>query len=228
MLQPVEILPGCRRALRRAVSLEATVASDAWDAPRLHRTTDLSPQGMRLAAGTRLPVGSTVSVSFSPPGWWVLGPVELAARVVRSEPRDGDRPAAMGLAFQDLRPGLEEQLAHTLIGRPPPLPQRGRSLARELVWVDALLTYTEDLGDRVNTIEVSERLAAGELEELAFEPLGELMTGGREPYAGRGAASRAVTRARRRPGGRRWCGRAGRSARAARGSGRRSARPSRG
>jgi hypothetical protein len=188
MLHPVEILPGARRSLRRAVHLDAEVVAAPWSAPRLHRVTDLSPEGMRVAAGTRLPVDEPVLVSFTPPGWWVLGEVSLLARVARHEPREGDRPASMGLEF--LRPpaGVRDQLARTLQGRPPPLRVGRRPARRELVWVDVLVTYTEDLGDRVNTFEVSEVMRAEDLDALEVEPLSGLLTGARRPYEWQHAA----------------------------------------
>ena len=179
MLQTVEILPGSRRSLRRAVSLEAELIAAPWAAPRKHRVLDLSPEGMRLAAGTRLPEGELLLVTFTPPGWWLLGELSVWARVARSEPREAERPATMGLEFLTLPEGLHDQLGRTLRGTPPPLPNKPRAVQRELVWVDVLLTYTEDLGDRVNTFEVSEAVALDELEAaLTIEPLAPVLTGG--------------------------------------------------
>lgn len=168
MLHAVEILPGHRRSVRRAVALEAEVIAAPWDAPRKHRVVDLSPEGMRLAAGTRLPADEPILVTFTPPGWWVLGELSLWARVARSEPRRADDAATMGLEFLSLPEGLREQLARTLRFRPPPLPTGERRLPTELVWVDLLLTYTEDLGDRVNTFEISELVLAEDL-DAAFD-----------------------------------------------------------
>lgn len=156
MLQRVEVVPGHRQELRRAVSLEADLITERWERPRRHRVIDLSPRGMCVAAGTRLEPGERLVVSFTPPGWWVLGELELFARVRRSVPRHGERPATVGLEFLDLPWGARGQLDHQLRGLPPPLPQqRPRT---ELVWVDELVTWEEDLGDRVNTFEVSAAL----------------------------------------------------------------------
>ena len=156
MLQTVEVLPGSRRELRRAVSLEASLISESWRDPRRHRVLDLSPDGMCLAAGTRLPLQERVVVSFTPPGWWVLDELTLFAEVRRSEARTHERPAMLGLAFLDLPCGARDQLALAVRGMPPPLP-RHRPV-QELVWVDDLVTWEEDLGDRVNTFEVSPAL----------------------------------------------------------------------
>ena len=139
--------------------------------------TDLSPHGLRLAAGTCLHEGEAVVVSFTPPGWWLFGELDVFARVVRSEPRHGSASASMGLEFLDLPRGARAALAHGLRGMPPPLPTERRK-ASEMVWVDLLVTYTEDLGDRVNTFEVSEVMGAIEVEHLAPRSLGTLLTGG--------------------------------------------------
>lgn len=180
MLQVVEILPDARRSLRRAVEVEAELIAAPWDAPRPHRILDLSPEGMRVAAGTRLPEDEPILVTFTPPGWWLLGEVSLWARVARAEPRSQARPATMGLEFLQLPRGLRDQLGRTLVGRPPPLPSAPPKPATELVWVDVLLTYTEDLGDRVNTFEVSEAVLAEDLDAaLRVEPLAPVLTGGR-------------------------------------------------
>ncbi len=156
MLETVEVLPGDRHTLRRAVALEATLMSARWDEPRVHRVLDLSPDGIGLAAGTRLPLEDRVAVSFTPPGWWVLDELTLFAEVRRATPRVGARPARLGLAFLDLPQGAREQLDLAVRGLPPPLPRYRKQL--EQVWVDGLVTWEEDLGDRVNRFEVSEAL----------------------------------------------------------------------
>lgn len=138
---------------------------------------------MRVAAGTRLVKGEHLVLSFVPPGWWLHGELTLFARVARSTERTDGAPASMGLEFLDLPNGAARELARCLRGLPPPLPIRQRSPHREMVWVDVLLTHVEDLGDRVNTFEVSERIRLSDLER-ALEPvsLGGLVTGGRGAY----------------------------------------------
>lgn len=188
MLQSVEILPSSRRSLRRDVRCEVELIAAPWSAPRLHRVTNLSPDGMSVAAGTRLPADESLVVSFTPPGWWLLGELTLFARVARSQERRGDEPATMGLSFLDMPVGAHAQLARALRGRPPPLPRARPRRRRELVWVDTLVTYTEDLGDRVNTFEVSEAIRAIDDEDgldealLAPRSLCALLTGSRTPY----------------------------------------------
>jgi len=183
MLQAVEILPNARQTLRRSVKhLESEVIASCWDDPRKHRVLDLSEHGMRVAAGTRLSRGETTLLSFTPPGWWVHGEVTVFAKVVRETARREGLPATMGFEFLDLPPGARRELAQSLKGFPPPLPSAKRRQKKDLVWVEVLLTYTEDLGDRVNTFELSERIRASDLEALEPEPLGGLITGGRKPY----------------------------------------------
>lgn len=182
MLVPVEIIPSARSLVRRAVSLEAHVVSRAWEGMRKHRVLDLSPDGMRVAAGTRLEVDEPVVVTFEPPGWWLFGELTLFAKVARTTPRDTAFPASMGLRFLDLPRGARGELQRTLRGLPPPIPRKKRRAERELVWVDTLVTYTEDLGDRVNTFEVSEALGSIDLDDVVLEPLSELLTGGDETW----------------------------------------------
>lgn len=182
MLEPVEILPGCRRTLRRGVSMDAELIASRWDRPRAHRVTDVSPLGLRVAAGTRLPVDEVVALSFVPPGWWLHGEVTVFSRVASSAPRHDGLSAWMGLEFLDLPAGVEAHLQRSLRGLPPPLPSRRSRHRKELVWVDMLVTYTEDLGDRVNTVEMSEVMKAVDEEELQVQSLGGLLTGGRRPY----------------------------------------------
>lgn len=186
MLQSVEILPGARRALRRAVHVECDVVSRWWDEPVPHLATDLSPQGIWLESALPLELGDEVVLAFRPPRWpkgcevMVFG----AVRRVDLRRRASDpRRAGMGIEFLDLAVGDEGELTASLRGLPPPLPRRRRARSRrEQIWVDMLLTWEEDLGDRVNTFEVSERI--GMVADCDFEPesLSELVTGSRPPH----------------------------------------------
>lgn len=187
MLQPAEVLlSNTRQCLRRSVpSLESEVIAGRWDAPRAHRVLDLSERGMRVAAGTRLSRDENVVLSFVPPGWWLHGEITVFAKVVRETERHDAGPATMGFEFLDLPKGAAEELARCLRGLPPPLPRSRPKPRKELVWVDVLVTYTEDLGDRVNTFEVSERIAGFEDGSIEVAPLGGLVTGGHAPYAWR-------------------------------------------
>ena len=188
MLHAAEVLPGARRSLRRVVSLDCQLFAPSWEAPRRHRIVDLSPAGVGLLAAGLLPLDEGVVISFTPPGWWVHGELTALARVARAEPRSGPRSARMGLELLDLAPGAGAELARVLRGRPPPLPSRAPRLRRELVWIDVLCTFEEDLGDRVNVIEVSEAL--GVIDEVELEPraLAPLLTGSAAPYHWRCAA----------------------------------------
>jgi len=183
MLQPVEIFPNARQTLRRSVAhLDSDVIAGRWDIPRKHRILDMSDQGMRVASGTRLKCGEHVVLCFTPPGWWLHGELTVFAEVKRETRRDAENPATMGLEFIDMPDGARADLRHCLRGFPPPLPTAATKVRRELVWVDVLVTYTEDLGDRVNTFEVSDRMATLQTRDLAPAPLSGLVTGGRRPY----------------------------------------------
>ncbi|MCB9591913.1 MAG: hypothetical protein H6719_04200 [Sandaracinaceae bacterium] len=142
---------------------------------------------MRVASGTRLPRGEHVVLSFIPPGWWVHGELTVFARVARETERHDGAPATMGFEFIDLPRGARTELSRCLRGLPPPLPRVRARPKKELVWIDVMVTYTEDLGDRVNTFEVSERIADFDAGSLQLQTLGGLVTGGRRPYRWRHA-----------------------------------------
>ena len=186
MLQLVEIFSNERQTLRRGVDMNVEVIASPWDAPRKHRILDLSDRGLRVASGTRLPVGEDVVVSFTPPGWWIFGELTLFAKVKRQTERFGDgRPATMGMEFVDLPQGLRIELKRSLRGVPPLVPKGKRRARSQLVWVDVLMTFTEDLGDRVNTFEVSDRLCALDDREIVPATLGGLLTGSGAPHGWR-------------------------------------------
>lgn len=175
MLQSVEVLPGARRALRRAVSLDCRVVSDLWDEPVPQVATDLSPYGMWLRTEYPLEPGSEVVVAFTPPGEprdrevLLFGTVRRAALGRRRSDPGG---AGMGVAFEYLDEETVAQLCGKLRGLPPPLPRS--KPRRELVWVDTLLTCEEADG---TVVDVSARLDDLGDEELSLAPLGELVTG---------------------------------------------------
>ncbi len=183
MLQSVQVLPGARRALRRAVHVECDVVSSWWDEPVTHLVTDLSPHGLWLEAPFPLEPGEELVVCFRPPRWGDRPEIQAFGAVRRVELRrrtDDPRGSGMGIELLDLAPGDEEALAEALRGLPPPLPnERVPRLAREHVWVDTLLTWEEDLGDRINTFEVSQEIGLIADIDFEIEPLGELVTGGR-------------------------------------------------
>jgi hypothetical protein len=185
MLQLAEVLPGSRRALRRAVHLECDVVSPWWDEPIAHRATDLSPHGIWLESQFPLSLGDVAVLTFRPPRWRERAEVIAFGAVRRVELRrraSDPRASGMGIEFLDLDDDEASELARTLVGLPPPLPgARHARTRREQVWVDALLTWEEDLGDRVNTFEVSERFDAIDDDELDIAPLGDFVTGGRPP-----------------------------------------------
>ena len=193
MLEAVDVMPDSRRALRRAVELEAEVVCDLWAGSAPHRATDLSPYGIWLETPFPLERGTEVVLSFVPPRWsadrelLVVGDVR---RVELSRRRSDPLPSGMGVAFRGMGEAERDALAETLRGLPPPLPRRQASprLHRELVWVDMLLTWEEDLGEQLNDFEVSDRVGVVAEHEMDFEPLSGLLTAGKRPYKWKTAA----------------------------------------
>lgn len=185
MLQPVTVLPGGRRALRRAVHVECDVVSRWWDEPVPLLATDLSPFGLWLESPFPLEVGDEMVLELRPPRW--SGPdlqVFGAVRRVSLRRRASDpRSSGMGIEFLDLRAEDAAELTRAVRGLPPPLPKpRHPRLRREQIWVDTLLTWEEDLGDRVNTFEVSEEMGLIADFDFEIETLSDLVTGGRASY----------------------------------------------
>jgi hypothetical protein len=129
-------------------------------------------------------VGDELVVSFAPPRW--RGPSLVAlAEVRRADAHRRSRRAGMGLAFVDLRDDDRDDLAAALRGLPPPLPvTRSPAVREELAWIEMLLTWQEDLGDRVNVFEVSDAFEATLEDEIEIASLGELVTSPRAARAG--------------------------------------------
>ena len=159
MLEPVEVYVQRRQAVRRKVDLLCSVVADLWDEPVEHVVRDLSHRGMYL--DTPLPVdpGTELVLELWPPG--LDAPLYLFGRVCRVELRrraHEDRGAGLGVELLGTPPEVEQQLQRALQGLPPRLPGGPLPTRRELVWVETVLTWEEDLGDRVNVFEVSELL----------------------------------------------------------------------
>lgn len=169
MLQSAEIFPIRRRALRRSVHLPCDVIGTEWEDPVAHVATDLSPYGCWLDTPFPLRPETEVALTFRPPRWHSNREIVTFARV-RRRARTGAR-RGMGLEFLDLSTGEQDELRQALHGLPPPLETRQQRPGREFVWVDTLLTWSEDLGDRVNTYTVSDMVGVVEDEDLDFEPL---------------------------------------------------------
>lgn len=189
MLEPVDIVENSRRALRRAVSLECEVLSEIWDEPVAHRATNVSEYGAWLESALPLDPGDEVVLSFTPPRMAQPYLVTGLVRRVELHRRNGEHDrSGMAIEFVDLPSHCEAALRATLIGFPPPLPRElyVPRLRRDFVWVETLLTFEEELDDRVNVFEVSELL--GIVTETPFGPvepafdvssLGSLLTGGK-------------------------------------------------
>lgn len=176
MLHPIEIVPTARRTARRAVRIGCEIVSDRGAS--LERIVDLSPRGACVEITEPLARGEELVLGFVPPGW--QDRVETLARVTYVW--SAGATSLAGVTFVDLDPTVRERLTRTLRGLPPPLPVRKRAMV-ELVWLDVLVTWEEDLGDRVNSFEVSDVMSALDDGELAIETLSPLLTAGRSDYA---------------------------------------------
>ncbi|MEM9071298.1 MAG: PilZ domain-containing protein [Myxococcota bacterium] len=180
MLEPVEVFVQRRQSTRRAVDLICEVVSDLWDEPVAHRVRDLSPQGLFL--DTPLPVdpGTELVLELIPPG--CDEPLYLFGSVRRVEMRrraDEERGGGLGIELLDTPWDVQELLREALRGLPPPLPKGLPPTEPEMVWVETLLTWEEELDDRVNVFEVSDVFRFEEHLEAKMsdlELLGEFQT----------------------------------------------------
>ncbi len=166
MLERVDVFAQRRKDLRRAVNLAAEVVSDLWDEPIPHRIRDLSPGGLFIDTPYPLDVGAELVLELCPPG--EPEPVYLFGRVRRVElrRRRDERPGAgMGVELLGTPDHVIESIRDSLVGLPPPLPRKSRTPTNtEMIWVDMLLTWEEELSDQTNVWEVSERLLLDSLE----------------------------------------------------------------
>ena len=173
MLHPIEILPTShRRTPRRGFELGCALTSHV-SGPRRHSLVDLSHKGARVVGdGLAVSRDDRVLLEFAPPA---LGRrVETLARVAHVA--ETDRGVDVVLEFVWLAEALLQDLHRALRGVPPPLPHlRKPRRPAELVWVEMLVTWEEDLGDRVNTFEVSERMATIDDGEFEIEALAPIM-----------------------------------------------------
>lgn len=171
MLSTVEIIPSARRTTRRGIEIGCELFSQRGGSRR-ERVLDLSPDGARISTEVPLFRGEEVLLSFVAPGA-MDDRISTMCRVVHA----GGGSSIVGVSFLELPKHAQHEMRRRLRGVPPPLPsQRMKS---ELVWVDALVTWEEDLGDRVNTFAVAERFEALEDRELEIAALAPVLTGSR-------------------------------------------------
>lgn len=173
MLSPVEIIPSARRTVRRGIELGCELFSEEGGSRR-ERLIDLSQEGARISSEVPLRHGEEVVLSFVPPGAHD-DRISTLCEVVHIS----DRSPLVGVRFVDLSKPERRAMARRLRGVPPPLPKQ--RLSGEMVWVEALVTWEEDLGDRLNTFEVSDRLLALEDREIVPAAIGSMLSGG-APY----------------------------------------------
>jgi hypothetical protein len=173
MLERVEIIPTSRKSVRRAVELGCELVSRTD--VRTERVLDLSSRGARVRTRNELRRGEEVLMTFVPPN----APRRVSALGQVRHFEDG----IAGVEFFSLDRIDENELQARLRGLPPPLPKKSIKPRSELVWVDCLLTWEEDLGDRVNIFEVSERIQAIDDGELTIATLSPVLTAGAPAYA---------------------------------------------
>jgi hypothetical protein len=174
-----DAFPQRRRAVRRAVQVECDVVSDHWDEPVPLLATDMSPFGLWLETPFPLEIGEELVIAFTPPGLHdELVAIAEVRRVALRRRRTDPPVSGMGVAFTDVEAVAESGIEQGLQGLPPPLPRARPAVHQELVWQDAILTLSEDLGDHVNDVELIEAIGMVVEEDLSIEPLGELLTGG--------------------------------------------------
>lgn len=197
MLSPVEIIPSARRTVRRGIELGCELFSEEGGSRR-ERLLDLSQHGARISSQVPLRHGEEVVLSFVPPGAHddrisalcevvhitsgsgrVRRPPCAAHPARRREPSGGDGSQLLGVRFVDLSWPERRAMARRLRGVPPPLPKQ--RLSGEMVWLETLVTWEEDLGNRLNTFEVSDRLLALEDREIVPTALASMLSGG-APY----------------------------------------------
>ncbi|MBK8169697.1 MAG: PilZ domain-containing protein [Sandaracinaceae bacterium] len=181
----VEILPGERRAVRRAVALECSVLSDHWDEPVPFLLTDLSPFGAWLETSLPLEPGDEVLLSFLPPRQQRVHELLVTAKVARAalrRRREDGVLAGMGVHFEDLSPTELGRLTQCLHGLPPPLAgYGGRQVppqAQGLEWIDV----GDPVDDDRDIFALSEEdivfLPEVQEEDSGLHALAPLMTGG--------------------------------------------------
>jgi len=168
MLMPATVLPGARRALRRAVQVECEVLSECWDEPVLLQTSDLSPFGAWIETPFPLDIGAELLLTFRPPRWAERRIVCLAdvVRVALRRRRRERRLSGMGVRFTDMAGEVQVALSDVLVGMPPPLPSR-REPPPEPVWVEI---------DPLCPADGDEQLVVIDDDDLVIEPLGELLS----------------------------------------------------
>ncbi len=136
------VFPRARRAVRRGLELGCELYS-VGGGSRREQLLDLSPEGARVSSQVPLACGEEVQLSFPVPG----SDDERVAAACRVVHGAGALDRAVGLVFLDLDTKLRADVAQRLRGLPPPLPP---SVRREPIWVDAVVTWDEELADRTN------------------------------------------------------------------------------
>ena len=169
MLEAIELLPARRRSPRHACRLDVPIVCDLWDEPVPLRTRDLSVDGLYFETELPLEPGTELVLELRVGGetHFVIGSVRRAELGRHSA--TSNQSAGMGIELLDMDDDCRRAIQRAIRRRPPALPRRRSPIEKKLVWVDVLLTYEEDLGDRVNIFEVSEAIGMSEVEDECEE-----------------------------------------------------------
>ncbi len=165
MLQSVEVLVHHRNEIRRAVDVGAEVLAEGWAGPALHRVRDLSERGAFIESQLLLEPGTEMVLDIVPPGR--VRSLTLMARVERAVLRRRRRDRArsgMGVRFVGVQAEAEDELRASLLGLPPPLPEKPRTGPSEMVWieeVESLDVEDTELSDAIDQASSSYFLTAG-------------------------------------------------------------------
>jgi hypothetical protein len=154
MLEPVEFLPARRHYHRHAFQLEVPMICDLWDEPVSHRTRDLSAEGLYIETELPLEPGTEVvlELSVALETHFVIGCVR------RVDLGKGTARSGMGIELLDIDEGLRASIERALARKPPALPRSRVPIEKKFLWVDALLTYEEDLSEAFGAATTSSAL----------------------------------------------------------------------
>ncbi len=185
MQAAIETSKSRRRSLRRAVRVEAEVASPHWEGRAPFVATNVSAHGLWLDTDLALEVGDELLVSLTPPRWDGVQPLTALARVARVgfyRRRSEAQRSGMGLCFVGLAEEQVDKPARSLEGFPPPLSRRRGVLARQRTRAQA--RRSSDRTERVRP-SVDELLlphvVLADGSRYGFRAIGELLTAGRGP-----------------------------------------------
>jgi len=135
MLEPVEVLAGPRRSLRREIECDCHLMSDLWDGAVRHPMRELSDEGMWIESDLPLQEGEAVVVRFDLPRErrTIYASGRVARARLRRRRQDRER-SGMAIELTNLRAEERASIARSIAGMPPPVPMHSEPL--EWVWIE--------------------------------------------------------------------------------------------